>query len=258
MQLDDHLELPEWPVFGVVKGVKAAAPAPPLESSDDDEVIVPAVAVSAVVGTAEAARHRIRSRLLTVAREIRKQRQPVGYSAFVLFAMLKDCAVCMWEGNSLIDLLDTFVPWAKTDKTKLLKTAGIPCTLVSTGGSSLACMPVSEQYPLRHIGHFVAGLPIPGSAVAGDSSGFDAFYAALGIAPFATIADGDCAFDVMLMMLGVTSTLENRTTLRIEISDYLIERANDLWMHELMGRLEEVDADDLKKKVKYRRCSLKS
>ena len=126
VQLDDLLELPEWPVFGVVKGVKPAAPAPPLESSDDDEVIVPAVAVSAVVGTAEAARHRIRSRLLTVAREIRKQRQPVGYSAFVLFAMLKDCAVCMWEGESLIDLLDTFAPWAKTEKTKLLKTTGIP------------------------------------------------------------------------------------------------------------------------------------
>ena len=105
----------------------------------------------------------------------------------------------------------------------------------------MACMPVSEQYPLRHISHFVAGLPIPGSAVAGDSPGFDAFYVALGIAPVATIADGDCAFDVMVMMLGVSSTLESRTSLRIEISDYLIDRVDDLWMHEFMGRLEEVE-----------------
>ena len=220
VQLDDLFELPPWPVFGVVKGVKAAAPAPPLELSDDDQVIAPAVAVFALVGASEAARHRIRSRLLTLAREIRKPRQPVGYSAFVLFALLKDCAVCMWEGNLPIDLLDTFAPWAKDPKTtRLLKVTGIPCTLVSTGGSSLACMPVSEQYPLRHIGHFVAGLPIPGSAVAGDSSGFDGFYAALGIAPLATVADGDCAFDVMKQMLGEVSTLESRTNLRVDICD---------------------------------------
>jgi len=153
----------------------------------------------------------------------------------------------MWEGNLLIDLLDTFVPWAKDPKTtRFLKIAGIPCTLVSTGGSSLACMPVSEQYPLRHIGHFVAGLPLLGSAVAGDSSGFDGFYAALGIAPLATVADGDCAFDVMKQMLGEVSTLESRTNLRIEICDYLIERVDELWMQELMVKLAEVDADDFK------------
>ena len=63
------------------------------------------------------------------------------------------------------------------------------------------CMPVSEKYPLRHIGHFVAGCPILGSAVADNRCGFDDFYDALGVAPYATIADGDCAFDVVKLML---------------------------------------------------------
>ncbi len=152
----------------------------------------------------------------------------------------------MWEGGVHVDLLDTFAPWAKDSETKALPYAGIPCTLVATPGCMVECMPVSEKYPLRHIGHFVAGCPIPGSAVAEDRCGFDDFYAARGVATFATIADGDCAFDVMELMLGESSTLESRTNLRIELADYLNDRADALWMHELMERLGEVDADDLK------------
>ena len=110
--------------------------------------------------------------------------------------------------------------------------AGIPCTLVATPGCMVECMPVSEKYPLRHIGHFVAGCPILGSAVAGNACGFDDFYAARGVATFATIADGDCAFDVMKLMLG----FESRTGLRIELADDLTDRADALWMHELMVR----------------------
>ena len=50
----------------------------------------------------------------------------------------------------------------------------------------------------------------------------------------------------MKLMLGESSTLKSRTDLRIELSDYLNDRADALWMHELMERLGEVDADDLK------------
>ena len=107
-------------------------------------------------------------------------------------------------------------------------------------------MLVSEKQPLPKVGHFVAGCLIPGSsAVAEGSCGFNAFYAALGVAPLATVADGDCAIDVMNMMLGADSNLTTRTDLRIELCDYLIERSDDFWMHELMERLGEVDKDDL-------------
>ena len=246
VRLDDLFELPDVPALGVLAGVKPAAAALPLDLIDDVEVIAPAVAVRAVVGTIEAARHKVRVRMLALAREIRKPRNPVGYSAFVLFALLKKCEVCMWEGGVHVDLLDTFAPWAKDSETKALPYAGIPCTLVATPGCMVECMPVSEKYPLRHIGHFVAGCPIPGSAVAEDRCGFDGFYAARGVATIATIADGDCAFDVMELMLGESSTLESRTNLRIELADYLNDRADALWMHELMERLGEVDADDLK------------
>ena len=246
VQLDDVSELPDPPAFGVLEGVKPAAPAPPLDLIDDVEVSAPAVAVRAVVGTTEAARHKIRVRMLALAREIRKQRTPVGYSAFVLFALLKKSAVCMWEGSVQLDLLDTFAPWAKDPETKAPPYAGIPCTLVATPGFMVECVPVSEQYPLKSVTHFVAGCPIPPSAVAENKCGFEDFYAALGVAVFSTIADGDCAFHVMKHMQGENSTLKSRTDLRIELSDYLNERADELWMHELMERLGEVDADDLK------------
>ena len=50
----------------------------------------------------------------------------------------------------------------------------------------------------------------------------------------------------MKLMLGESSTFGSRTDLRIELADYLMERAYALRMHELMVRVGEVDADDLK------------
>ena len=87
VRLDGLFELPDVPALGVLAGVKPAAAALPLDLIDDVEVIAPAVAVRAVVGTIEAARHKVRVRMLALAREIRKPRKPVGYSAFVLFAL---------------------------------------------------------------------------------------------------------------------------------------------------------------------------
>ena len=86
----------------------------------------------------------------------------------------------MWEGGVHVDLLDTFAPWAKDSETKAPPYTGIPCTLVATPECMVECMPVLEKYPYRHIGHFVAGCPIPGSAVAQNRRGFDDFYAARG------------------------------------------------------------------------------
>ena len=74
VRLDGLFDLPDIPTFGVVGGVKPAAPAPPLKLVDDVEMIAraPAVAVTAVAGAIEAARHKIRVRILALAREIRK------------------------------------------------------------------------------------------------------------------------------------------------------------------------------------------
>ena len=247
MQLDDLFELPDVPTYGVLRSFHPAAPASPVDLSDDEGVEATAVAVAEVVGSAGAARHRIRAKLLALARAIRRPRTYVGYSAFVLMGLLKNCQPCMWEGGFCIDLMETFVPWKTDEDTKVIHVSGIPCTLVAIAGGAVLMHPVSEKHPLHSISHFVGGCYIAGSAVVAGTDGFEAFYAALGITAMASILDGDCAFDVMQMMLAETASFEGRTALRGEISDYLIARVDELWMHELMSRLQEVDAEDLAK-----------
>jgi hypothetical protein len=203
----------------VLRNLHPAAPACPVDLSDDE-----GPEVTEVAGIAGAAQHKIRATLLALARSIRRPRSYVGYSAFVLMGLLKNCQPCMWEGECFFDLLDTFAPWRKDADTKMLHVVGIPCTLVSLAGGAVACMTVSEEHPLKTINHFVGGCHIPGTAVAADADGLEAFYAALGITPLASILDGDCAFDVMQLMLGEKASFQGRTKLRIEISDYLISR----------------------------------
>ena len=238
------IEAPSTPKTAALKRLKPPAPASLPDLTDGSDVNTAAVAG---VPPEVQAKHQIDAALLRLAREIRQPRAYVGYSAFVLMGLLKKCQPCVWERATRIDLLETFAPWAKDEETKAALYTGIPCTIVASSGSTLECMPVSEKHPLPKVGHFVAGCLIRGpSAVAEGSCSFDAFYAALGVAPLATVADGDCAIDVMNKMLGADSNLKTRTDLRIEIADYLNERAGELWMHELMVRLGEVDEDDLK------------
>jgi hypothetical protein len=46
-------------------------------------------------------------------------------------------------------------------------------------------------------------------------------------------------------MLSLPQTFETRRDLREAISDYLIERIEEPWMHDLMVLCEELDADDV-------------
>ena len=90
---------------------------------------------------------------------------------------------------------------------------------------------ISEQYPLSRCVHFVGGIGIPKAAVAEAGADFEGFYASLGVSVVMTVLNGDCAFDVMLIMLAETLTDGARKALRIEISDYLMSRLGEPWMH---------------------------
>ena len=120
---------------------------------------------------------------------------------------------------------------------------------MSRAGGSLEFLPISEENPLGRTGHFVGACTIPEPLVVGDieTSGFEAFYASLRVAVLVTVCDGDCAMDCMHLMRGRTSSFESRKALRIEISDYLISRMKERWMHELMAALQEVEKEDLAK-----------
>ena len=64
-----------------------------------------------------------------------------------------------------------------------------------------------------------------------------------------TVCDGDCGLDVMTQMLSLGQTFEVRKQLRIDISDYLISRIEEPWMHDLMVLCGELKPDVL---VKFR------
>ena len=60
----------------------------------------------------------------------------------------------------------------------------------------------------------------------------------------ASVVDGDCALDVMTMMLGIPPSAAARKDLRIEISDYLISRIGEPWLHDIMVACQELRRED--------------
>ena len=186
--------------------------------------------------------------LLSLAREVRKPGQYVGYSAFILMGLLMKQQPCVWEGTLNIDLLETFAPWAKEDCTSKCAVDAIACSLERRPDGNVVLVAISEQHPLRTCKHFVAGASLPDEAViAGGEDDFEPLYASRGVAVLPTVLDGDCAFDVMLMMLGKPSSHAARTELRLDLSDYLLARVGEPWMHDIMAVTQEVDSDDVKK-----------
>ena len=182
--------------------------------------------------------------MLALAREIKRPKAYVGCSAFILMGLRMKCQPCVWEGSNFIDLLEAFAPWAKEDCTQKILVTAIPCSLIAKAGGFVERVPISDEHPLSKSSHFVAGIPIPESAVPGDTCGFEVFYAKLGVATLATVCDGDCGLDVMNMMLGQPPSFLARKELRIEISDYLISRIGDPWMHDLMVSCQELQEED--------------
>ena len=139
----------------MLKSLKPPAPATPIDVSDEDDVNATTVAATAV-----AAQHKIQANLLALAREIRRPRAYVGYSAFILMGVLKKCPPCVWEGAFFVDLLEVFAPWAKEHCTTPLAVRAAPCALVAQAGGSVELVgphlrpaPSFENMSLRHRYH---------------------------------------------------------------------------------------------------------
>ena len=201
------------------------------------------------VGThpAVAAHLNVQRTLLALARSMRRPRTYVGYCAFILMGLLKKCRPVAWEGKNRIDLLQTFAPWSIETCNTECAVQAISCALVARECGLAECVAISEEHPLANCSHYVAGIQVPPTAVAEYGNNFELFYAGLGVAVRPTVMDGDCAFDVMNMMLATPLSLEARTQLRIELSDYLISRINEPWMHNLMVSCQELDQEDVER-----------
>jgi hypothetical protein len=253
------LSPPPAPAVPIRAPLKTLRPPAPVIPSDEDvvatahaesAVAAPAPAESAVAVLAPAksaaeipAQEKIAARLLALAREIRTPRKYVGYSAFILMGLLKEVRPCAWEGGTFIDLLETFAPWA-VERCQCT-TFAIPCASDKRADGPRAFVQVSDRYPLSRCIHYLAGVAAPALAFAEPPIGIEAFYASLGVVVSATVVDGDCGLDVMQRMLSQPGSYEGRVQLRREISDYLLERIGESWMHDLMLACQELQEEDL-------------
>lgn len=233
------IDVPDCPKEASLHTMQAPGPTSP--KNDMRGASCDAVAPS----TAVAAQHALKATLLALARAIRRPREYVGYSAFLLMGLLKKCQPTVWEGSSYIDLLEVFAPWAKERCTELVLVSAIPVALVANPDGSVALAPICAEYPLTKTCHYVAGLSIPACEVSESACSFEALYASLGVGVMTTVLDGDCGLEVMTMMLGIPSTPETRNALRIEISDYLLDRLEEAWLHDLMVVCQELRHEDV-------------
>ena len=242
----DMAEVPDCPKEAALNNMKPPAPVSHTHVDPQGVANATAVAVTAVAGSPTvAAQHTIQATLLALAREIRRPRAYVGYSAFILMGLLKKCQPCVWEGANFIDLLEVFAPWAKEHCTMLLPATAIPCTLMAKATGYVELIPISAEYPLSQTKHFVAGIRMPECEVFETSCNFETLYASLGVAIMASILNGDCALDVMTIMLGIAPSASARSGLRRELSDYLIERIGEPWMHDIMVACQELRQQDV-------------
>ncbi len=233
-------EAPDCPTEASLQTMTAPAPT--------QHITIPskgAANATDTASTAVAAQHNVKATLLALAREIRKPRTYVGYSAFILMGLVKKCQPCVWEGASFIDLLEVFAPWAKDACTAPALVSAIPVALVSEPSGSAALAPICAEYPLHKTCHFVAGIRIPECEVLENACSFETLYASLGVGVVPSVMDGDCALDVMTMMLGIPSSESARANLRLDISDYLRDRIDEPWLHDIMVACQELSHEDV-------------
>ena len=209
-----------------------------------DDVTAPVETVSSAV----AAENKILRELLALAREIRRPWSYIGYSSFVLMALYMGARPCVWEGGTLIDLIATSAPWALERCTAECAVQAVCCVVVAQLDGSARLMPISDEHPLSECRHFVACARLPHAAVADASeclTEFERLYSSLGVVALGTVVDGDCGIDVMTLMLSRPSSLEARKQLRVDLSDYLISRASEAWMRDLMVACGELRTEDV-------------
>ena len=172
--------------------------------------------------------------------------------------LLKHVQPYAWEGQNRINLVQTFAPWASERCEGVCAVDTVCCCVQATPkGHAILCA-VSEENPLSECRHFVASSTLevvheqPAVADATvPSTSFEGMYEKMGVVLLGTVCDGDCGIDVACQMLSLPQTFEHRRTLREEISDYLIQRIEEPWMHDLMVLCEELSANDV---AQFRSC----
>ena len=212
-----------------------------------DSTRAPAAGVApAVAGVASRRDHNPITKIIQLSREIRAPRKYIGYSAFLVFALLHKTKVYVWEGNNRVDLTKVFLPdWAYAELSDSLNVDAAVCTGEEQGDGSRKWVPISDKHPLCTCRHYVSLCYTGVCYVSEDTSTVDGFYGGLGAVVISTVADGDCGPDAMMHMLGENSTFIARTQLREAIADYILSRAKERWFQEVLAACQELTWDDV-------------
>ena len=133
-----------------------------------------------------------------------------------------------------MDLLEVCAPWATTTCTSHMGVTAIACSFVMSDNCSAVLTPICDAHPLPETSHWVASTPCPPLDVSGADGSFSALYANHLVAVVPTVTNGDCRLDAMTLMLGMPQSAQARNDLRVEFSDYLLERVDKHWMHDIM------------------------
>ena len=156
-------------------------------------------------------------RVLSLARELRTPRQDLGHFAFILFALSRAVRPYLWEGESRVDLLEVYAPWAIPRCPGQCAVDGVSCCPQLRADGSVEWVAVGPTHTLHRANHFQAAAPL-GCPVPVEGNSLATSCSRLGLALLPTVADGDCAVDTMCMMVGLPSSRGTRDLLRQEPS----------------------------------------
>lgn len=154
----------------------------------------------------------ILGRIISLAQEIRRPRQYVGYSFFILFGLARRCRPHIWEGESVVDLIETFIPWASEQCKDSCAVAAV-CVCYEEGVEAPRMIPVSEDHPLHETKHFLSAIQLS-APVDSNADTLEAYYHKLAVALLGTVCDGDCGVDCCCQMLCLPQTSQQRLDLR--------------------------------------------
>ena len=91
---------------------------------------------------------RVLHKLLQLARDIRRPRTYIGYSALVCFALARGCRPFVWEGESRVDLISVHAPWAmEVCPAECVVDAVVCCMVPAVAGGHAEMMPVFGDAP---------------------------------------------------------------------------------------------------------------
>ena len=196
--------------------------APPLGDEQADAVVPTVSAPAAVFADSADPSSKVLTALLSLARSIQAPRAYIGHSAFLLFALSRQTKVFLWEGETRIDLVEVYAPWASELCTKSAIVDVVACAPITAEsdcsqkgcqqGSTFA--PIGDGIPLEKCRHWLTAARMDHNYLGEGGTGITAFYAKKNLAIVGTVVDGDCGIDACCQMAGVKEDLESRCKMR--------------------------------------------